>query len=180
MEASKRNKISKFLSLILRHAPDEIGLVLDENGWADVGELIAKAAQKGMVFSREDIEEVVVTNDKQRFSYNEDKSRIRANQGHSIDVDLQLQRKEPPVTLYHGTVAKFLGMIEEQGLQKMSRHHVHLSADRLTAEKVASRRGEAIILVIRSEEMRLAGFEFFLSDNGVWLTDHVPVKYIDF
>lgn len=168
------------MSLILRHAPDEIGLVLDENGWADVDALIAKAAQKGVLFSSKELEEVVVTNDKQRFAYNADKSRIRANQGHSIDVELQLEAKEPPETLYHGTVLKFIGSIKDQGLKKMSRQHVHLSVDRLTAEKVGSRRGDAIILVVRSREMSADGFEFFLSENGVWLTDQVPVKYIEF
>ena len=180
METNQRNRISKFLSLILRHAPETIGLVLDEHGWVDVEELIAKAAQKGKSFSWAELDEVVITNDKQRFAFNEDKSRIRASQGHSIDVELQLEIKEPPETLYHGTVPKFLDNIRRQGLQKMSRHHVHLSADRSTAEKVGSRRGEAVILIVRSKEMHADGFEFFLSENGVWLTNHVPVKYIDF
>lgn len=180
METNQRNKISKFLSLILRHTPEKIGLVLDENGWADVEELIVMSGQKGMIFSRADLEEVVATNDKQRFAYNEDKSRIRASQGHSIDVELQLGTKEPPETLYHGTVAKFLDSIRREGLKKMSRHHVHLSGDRTTAEKVGNRRGKAVILVVRSGVMYGDGFEFFLSDNEVWLTDHVPLKYIEF
>jgi putative RNA 2'-phosphotransferase len=180
METNQRNGISKFLSLILRHAPETIGLVLDEHGWADVDELLVKAAKKGKTFSREELEEVVVTNDKQRFAFNEDKSRIRASQGHSIDVELQLEAKEPPETLYHGTVPKFLDSIRRQGLKKMSRQYVHLSADRLTAEKVGSRRGEAVILAVRSKEMSADGFGFFLSENGVWLTDHVPMKYIVF
>jgi putative RNA 2'-phosphotransferase len=179
METNQRNKISKFLSLILRHAPEKIGLVLDENGWVDVEELITKAAQDKMIFSREELEEVVVTNDKQRFAFNEDKSRIRANQGHSIDVELQLESREPPETLYHGTVPKFLESIRLEGLKKMNRNHVHLSPDTATAEKVGSRRGEAVILVVRSKAMYNDGFAFFVSDNGVWLTDHVPVKYID-
>jgi putative RNA 2'-phosphotransferase len=180
METNQRNRISKFLSLILRHAPEKIGLELDENGWADVEELVAKAAQNKMVFSRADLEEVVATNDKQRFGYNEDKSRIRASQGHSIDVELQLETKEPPETLYHGTVPKYLGSIRREGLRKMSRHHVHLSGDRGIAEKVGNRRGEAVILVVRSKAMYNDGFAFFISANGVWLTDHVPIKYIEF
>ena len=180
METNQRNKISKFLSLILRHAPGKIGLVLDENGWADVDELIGKARQDGMIFSREELAEVVVTNDKQRFAYSDDKSRIRANQGHSVEVELQLKAKKPPETLYHGTARKFLDSIRQEGLKKMSRNHVHLSADKVTAEKVGNRRGEAVILVVQSKAMYGDGFEFFLSDNGVWLTDHVPVKYIEF
>jgi putative RNA 2'-phosphotransferase len=180
MQTGKRNKISKFLSLVLRHAPEKIGLVLDEQGWCDVEELIAKAANKQIPFSRAELEEVVVTNDKQRFAFNEDKSRIRANQGHSIEVELKLEAREPPETLFHGTVDRFLDGIRQQGLKKMNRHHVHLSADRLTAEKVGNRRGEAIILVVQTKAMHQDGFVFFLSDNGVWLTDHVPVKYINF
>ena len=179
METGKRDKISKFLSLILRHAPGKIGLVLDENGWADVAELIDKSAKKQMFFSAGELEEVVVTNDKQRFSYNADKTKIRANQGHSIEVELQLEKKTPPEILYHGTVARFLDRIRQEGLKKMNRHHVHLSGDKLTAEKVGSRRGDAVILVVRSGEMAGDGFEFFFSENGVWLTDHVPMKYID-
>ena len=180
MQESKRNMISKFLSLVLRHDPGKIGLQLDESGWADVEELISKSAGGNMIFSPQDLEEVVVTNDKQRFGYNEDKSKIRANQGHSIEVELQLVQKEPPETLYHGTVNRFLESIKGQGLQKMNRHHVHLSAERLTAEKVGSRRGEAVILIVRSGAMAKDGFAFFFSENGVWLTDHVPVKYIVF
>jgi len=180
MQENNKNRISKFLSLVLRHEPGKIDLELDDQGWADVNELISKAALKNMVFSLSELEEVVVTNDKQRFAYNGDKSKIRANQGHSIDVELQLEKRQPPEVLYHGTVDKFLESIRAQGLQKMSRHHVHLSADRLTAEKVGNRRGKAITLVIRSGEMSRAGIEFYQSANGVWLADSVPAEYIVF
>jgi putative RNA 2'-phosphotransferase len=180
MNEKDRNRISKFLSLVLRHDPGSIGLELDENGWAAVEMLIARSAGKGRVFSLEELEEVVVKNDKQRFSFNGDKTKIRANQGHSVEVELQLEKEIPPITLYHGTVERFLTPIRAEGLQKMSRHHVHLSKDKETAEKVGNRRGPAIILTIRSGEMSKDGFVFYVSSNGVWLTDHVPIKYIDF
>jgi putative RNA 2'-phosphotransferase len=180
MDEKEKKRISKFLSLILRHNPDTIGLRLDENGWADVGELIQKSADNGMPFSSEELEEVVFTNDKQRFAFTEDKTRIRANQGHSIGIDLELEAKAPPETLYHGTVERVLQNIMNEGLRKMERHHVHLSQDRKTAEKVGSRRGSAVILIVRSGEMSKDGFEFYLSENGVWLTDRVPARYIDF
>lgn len=179
MDEKTKKKTSKFLSLILRHSPDTIGLRLDENGWADVEELIQKSVGKSMYFSSQELEEVVLTNDKQRFAFNDDKTRIRASQGHSVDVELQLEAKVPPEVLYHGTVEKFLQSIMTEGLRKMERHHVHLSQDRETAEKVGSRRGTAIILVVRSGEMNREGVEFYLSANGVWLTEQVPVKYIE-
>ncbi|HEV9038108.1 MAG TPA: RNA 2'-phosphotransferase, partial [Puia sp.] len=140
----------------------------------------SKSAMNNVCFSKEDLEEVVVTNDKQRFSFSDGGTRIRANQGHSIAVELQLKPQKPPQVLFHGTVGKFLNSIKEKGLQKMDRHHVHLSADRSTAERVGNRRGEAVILTVKSYEMGWDGFEFFLSENGVWLTDHVPVRYIEF
>jgi putative RNA 2'-phosphotransferase len=180
MNDKEKKRVSKFLSLILRHEPDKIGLQLDENGWADVDELIMKTSSEGYVFSHQELEEVVASNDKQRFSFNEDKTRIRANQGHSIDVKLQLKEKRPPDLLYHGTVGKFLQSIKTEGLRKMERHHVHLSRDRETAERVGQRRGLPVILTVRSSEMHHDGFVFYLSENGVWLTDHVPVNYIDY
>jgi len=178
MNEKEKYRISKFLSLVLRHKPDEIGLHLDEHGWADVSELITKAALRGRIFATQDLEEIVATNDKQRFSFNGDKSRIRANQGHSIDVELQLEATTPPEQLFHGTVERFLPAIRAKGLLKMNRHHVHMSSDKVTAEKVGDRRGTAIILRIRSGDMYKDGFVFYLSTNGVWLTDHVPAKYI--
>ena len=178
MNEKEKYRISKFLSLVLRHKPDEIGLHLDEHGWADVSELITKAALRGRIFATQDLEEIVATNDKQRFAFNSDRSRIRANQGHSIDVELQLEATTPPEQLFHGTVERFLPAIRAKGLLKMNRHHVHMSRDKVTAEKVGDRRGTAIILTIRSGDMYKDGFVFYLSTNGVWLTDHVPAKYI--
>jgi len=170
---------SKFLSLILRHKPEIIGLRLDQHGWADVEELIAKSALHDRLFSKEGLQEIVRTNDKQRFAFNEDETKIRASQGHSLEVELGLTPLAPPEYLYHGTIAKFIDNIRIDGLKKMSRQHVHLSMDRETAEKVGSRHGKAVILHIQSEKMHADGFSFYLSQNGVWLTDHVPVKYID-
>lgn len=180
MDDKQIKNISKFLSLILRHSPETIGLQLDENGWADVTELITKAAAHRQVFDMATLEMVVAGNDKQRFAFNEDHTRIRANQGHSINVELNLVAQEPPEVLYHGTVAKFLQNIQQEGLLKMSRQHVHLSKERATAEKVGSRRGVPVILTVRSGQMFRDGISFYLSENGVWLTDAVPARYIEF
>jgi putative RNA 2'-phosphotransferase len=180
MDIKARNIVSKFLSFVLRHKPEAIGLSLDENGWANVDELLVLAAEHGTRFTREELVEVVSTNDKQRFAFNLDGKKIRANQGHSVEVELELTEKEPPAVLYHGTVGRFVEAIRAEGLKKMNRRHVHLSKDRETAEKVGERRGEAVILVVRSGEMFGEGFLFFMSENGVWLTDHVPEKYIDY
>jgi putative RNA 2'-phosphotransferase len=180
MNEKRAKNISKFLSLILRHSPQTIQLQLDENGWAAVEELITKCATNGNAFTLPELEEVVASNDKQRFSFNETHTHIRASQGHSIAVELDLAPCEPPEFLYHGTVAKFLDAIRSQGLHKMKRQHVHLSKDSDTAEKVASRRGSPVILRISSSLMHKNGIAFYLSENGVWLTDHVPVMYIEF
>lgn len=170
--------ISKFLSLILRHSPETIHLKLDENGWADVEELITKSNKNRKSLDFETLQYVVETNDKKRFAFNEDLTKIRANQGHSITIDLELQPQTPPDELYHGTVAKFMDAILKDGLQKMSRQHVHLSKDKETAIKVGSRRGAAIILKINTHQMVNDGYLFYCSENGVWLTDEVPPKYI--
>ncbi|WP_109436659.1 MULTISPECIES: RNA 2'-phosphotransferase [Aquimarina] len=172
--------ISKFLSLILRHNPGKIKLYLDENGWADVSELLSKAKRHQPILDFELLKEIVETNDKKRFAFNEGETRIRANQGHSIQIDLEYKPVRPPEFLYHGTVAKFMDAIREKGLLKMSRHHVHLSEERETATNVGSRRGKPIILTVRSGEMYTNGIEFFQSDNGVWLTDTVAPEYIEF
>ncbi|BAV05611.1 putative RNA 2'-phosphotransferase [Filimonas lacunae] len=169
---------SKFLSLVLRHRPEIIGLELDSNGWADVQELIAKCQSEGRSLSREELDEIVALNDKKRFAYNESGTHIRASQGHSIEVELNLAASEPPEYLYHGTVGAFVPAIQQQGLLKMQRQHVHLSKDKETAIKVGGRRGVPVVLVVRSGHMHKDGFTFCLSDNGVWLTDHVPAKYI--
>lgn len=171
---------SKFISLVLRHQPEVIGLHLDENGWADTGELIRKLnSYKNMQVDMTLLEEVVTTNDKQRFSFNNDKTQIRANQGHSIEIELNLAPAVPPDILYHGTASRFLDSILETGLQKQNRQHVHLSATQETARIVGGRHGKPIVLIIRAKEMFDAGYIFFLSENKVWLTNHVPAEYIN-
>jgi len=169
-------KISKFLSLVLRHKPDAAGVQLDENGWVDIDSLIAGAKKVGNIFDREQLEHVVRESDKQRFIIDGD--RIRANQGHSVKIDLELRAVEPPNALFHGTVDRFMDKIMVEGLKKMKRHHVHLSQDIKTAEKVGSRRGAPVILKIDSLAMQEDGHEFMCSENGVWLTESVPSRYI--
>ncbi|REC80573.1 RNA 2'-phosphotransferase [Chryseobacterium elymi] len=178
MNEIENKRISKFLSLILRHQPETIQLTLDENGWADVDELITKAAKGRMHFTFEDLEEVVETNNKKRFAFNEDKTRIRASQGHSIDIDLALKSLQPPDFLYHGTAETNISCILAKGIEKRSRQHVHLSADKETATKVGMRHGKPVILTIRTNTMHEDGIAFYLSANGVWLTDFVDAKYI--
>lgn len=177
MSNTNITQISKYLSLILRHQPQSIGLVLDPNGWADVDELLNKSKLK---FSFQQLVEVVEKNDKQRFILSDDQTKIRANQGHSIKIDLDLTPQIPPPILYHGTVEKYLDSIRIEGLKKMNRNHVHLSKDIETAQKVGSRRGIAIILKIDAKAMNNDEILFYCSENGVWLTDNVPTKYISF
>lgn len=166
--------LSKFLSLVLRHKPETIGLKLDANGWASVSEIL-----RGMKIEMSALEKVVAENDKQRFSFNADKTKIRANQGHSVKVDVELAEKVPPEILYHGTVERNAESIERRGLLKMKRLYVHLSADVETAKKVAGRRaGAAVIYEIFARQMYDAGFKFYQSENGVWLTEHVPPKFL--
>lgn len=171
-------RTSKFLSLILRHRPDTIGVSLNDNGWISIQDLIDAANAKGHNLSRELLDEVVFTNDKQRFSYSRDGQMIRANQGHSIQINLELESIDPPDVLYHGTVERFLNSIVASGLQKMKRQHVHLSATIETARNVGKRRGKPVVLSVNSGEMNGDGYKYFLSQNGVWLTDSVPCKYI--
>ncbi|HKX27397.1 MAG TPA: RNA 2'-phosphotransferase [Blastocatellia bacterium] len=173
-------KTSKFLSLVLRHNPGKIGLQLDQAGWTLVEELLSKCRAHGVKLTAEELREVVARNDKQRFSYSEDGLMIRANQGHSIEVDLEYEPALPPAVLYHGTAEKFLPSIKEQGLIKGRRHHVHLSADLETAHRVGQRHGQPVVLRVRAGEMQEAGFLFYLSANGVWLTEQVPVPYLLF
>ena len=177
MIGSTVKSISKFLSLVLRHHPEKIGLELDEHGWADVTELIEKS-RGYCTFSFYDLLEVVNTNDKQRFSFNVEKTKIRANQGHSIDIDLALSPIEPPEYLYHGTTTRSISSIMRGGISKVSRNHVHLSIDKETATKVGSRHGIPVILTIRAGQMHRDGILFYRSENGVWLTEHVEKKYI--
>lgn len=171
-------QISKFLSLILRHNPGKIGLTLDEQGWAEVDELMRLAQGRGPTLSRELIEEVVATNDKQRFALSEDGRLIRANQGHSIAVDLGLVPQTPPALLYHGTADKNLPSIMAQGLLPGRRQHVHLSADVETAVKVGRRHGRPIVLKVQTGAMHAAGHLFYKSANGVWLVAAVPASFI--
>jgi putative RNA 2'-phosphotransferase len=172
-------KISKFLSLVLRHQPATIGLKLDGAGWVGVDELLAACNKNGRRITAKQLDFVVENNDKKRFAFNEDKTRIRANQGHSVKVELEYQPTIPPPILYHGTAIRYLNSIFEQGLVKGNRHHVHLSADKKTALVVGQRQGKAVILIVRSEKMHDDGSQFFISANGVWLTDHVPAKYLE-
>jgi putative RNA 2'-phosphotransferase len=173
-------KYSKFLSLILRHKPEVIGLSLDENGWADVVQLIDLANQQGTALTIALLEEVVATNDKKRFAFSTDKSKIRASQGHSIEVDLALVPQQPPEYLFHGTATRFLASIRDRGLIPGSRQHVHLSADKSVAIDVGQRHGKPVVLTVDSSKMNQAGYNFFLSANGVWLTAVVPSEYLDF
>ena len=181
MNDKNKKQKSKFLSLVLRHNPQLIDLSLDKNGWANLEELMQKATKKRKHYSQEEIEEIVKTCNKQRFSLNDDKTKIRANQGHSLKtIDLELEKVQPPEFLYHETVAKYMDAIRAKGLLKMSRQHVHMSKDIDTAINVGSRRGKPIILSLRTGDMHRAGFTFHCSKNGVWLTDSVPTEYIDF
>jgi putative RNA 2'-phosphotransferase len=173
-------KTSKFLSLVLRHEPEAIGLKLDEQGWADVQDLIDRMRQKNHAIDLAVLTKVVESNDKQRFSFNDDRTRIRANQGHSIEIDLALNPLKPPDVLYHGTAIRFLEAIRQKGLVKGARRHVHLSADEQTASKVGQRHGKPVVLVVRSGAMHSAAIQFFRAANGVWLTEHVPNGYINF
>lgn len=171
--------ISRLLSLVLRHKPEVIGITLDKNGWVSIDELIEKLKlRKDTSVTFEHLQEIIDTNDKQRFAFNSDKTMIRASQGHSVKVDLKLSNEKPPINLFHGTVEKSLESIFKTGLTKMKRHAVHLSEDLKTADVVGSRRGKSIILTIKSGLMFFDGYKFQKSENGVWLTDIVPSKYI--
>lgn len=168
-------KKSKHLSKVLRHDPGSVGLKLDAAGWVNVGELLT-----AMKLSRDDLEQVVAENDKKRFEFNADRTCIRASQGHSVDVDLGYEEQTPPEFLWHGTSLDVLPAIREKGLLKMDRHHVHLSADEATANIVARRRPRSVLVKVASGEMARAGTKFYRSTNGVWLTDHVPARYLRF
>jgi putative RNA 2'-phosphotransferase len=171
-------KTSKFLSKHLRHAPQEIGLTLEPGGWVLVSDLLEACRRARFFLDRDLLEQVVTLNDKQRFAFDESGDRIRANQGHSTEVDLQLEPVEPPFTLFHGTASKSIASILETGVTRGSRHHVHLSQDAETARRVGARHGKPVILKVQSRAMFEAGFVFFKSENDVWLTDHVPAKFL--
>ncbi|MGE0130017.1 MAG: RNA 2'-phosphotransferase [Blastocatellales bacterium] len=178
--SDRKVKISKFLSLVLRHQPEKIGLKLDESGWTSVEHLIEAARRHGIEFTLEELQHVVANNDKKRFSFSGDGLSIRANQGHSIEIELGYEPAEPPEVLYHGTAEKFLTSIKQQGLIKGKRHHVHLSADVETAVKVGQRHGKPTILRVKAGQMYQDSFVFYISANGVWLTERVPVQYLVF
>lgn len=169
---------SKFIALILRHKPDTIGISLDEHGWANVDELV-KGISKTQPFNMDMLEEIVRTDNKQRYSFNEDKTLIRANQGHSIPVDIELDEKEPPELLWHGTGEKYVDSIDKQGLISKSRLYVHLSKDEETAISVGKRHGIPVLYQVKARQMYNDGFKFYLSVNGVWLTKEVPIKYLE-
>ncbi|MBV9791792.1 MAG: RNA 2'-phosphotransferase [Chloroflexi bacterium] len=171
-------RISKYLSKHLRHQPERLGLELGPGGWVPVDELLAACARNNFPISRAELDEVVGDNDKQRFAFDPTGTLIRAQQGHSVEVDLQLEAATPPAVLYHGTIERNLPAIQADGLLKMQRHHVHLSADLETATKVGARRGRPVILVVDAAAMEQAGFTFYRSGNGVWLVDHVPPQYL--
>ena len=171
-------KLSKFISLILRHKPEEVGITLDDFGWAKVEDLINGINNSGRKIDIEILEEIVRTDNKQRYSFNEDKTKIRANQGHSIPVNIEFKELEPPNTLYHGTATKSLEGIKSQGIKSMSRLYVHLSKDYETAVNVGSRHGKCVVLVINAKRMYEDGIKFYLSENGVWLTEYIDPKYI--
>jgi len=171
-------KLSKFLSLVLRHKPQTIGIELDGNGWTEVKDLLQKMNDYGKFIDLKTLKVVVENNDKKRFAFNESGTKIRANQGHSIKIDLGYTAQEPPEILYHGTATKYLSSIYQIGLQKRQRHHVHLSADLDTATKVGKRHGQLVIFEVAAKVMFETGHSFFISENGVWLTDVVPVEYL--
>ena len=175
-------RISKFMSLVLRHKPQTIGIELDEAGWVDIDTLVTAMNQHpgGRGVTRDKLLQVVADNDKQRFCLSDDGQRIRARQGHSVEVALGLQPATPPEHLLHGTPQQNVAPIRESGLRKMNRNHVHLHAERETAQAVGARRGKPVLLSVRSGEMHRDGHEFFVTGNNVWLTDHVPSEYIDF
>jgi putative RNA 2'-phosphotransferase len=178
MDTASLKRVSKSLSYVLRHRPDSIGLTLRDGGWVAVDDLLAAFKRSGKLLSRELLNVVVAENDKQRFEFSEDRSRIRARQGHSAKVELGYEPATPPDVLYHGTATKNLDSIFHSGLVKGRRHHVHMSTNRETMLQVAMRHGRPVVLAIDAKQMFADGHEFFVSGNHVWLTEHVPPEYI--
>jgi putative RNA 2'-phosphotransferase len=179
MNDSRLIKVSKYLSKYLRHTPDEIGIKLAPGGWVVVDELLSASAKNKFPISRQELQLVVESNEKQRFSFDSIGTLIRANQGHSVKVDLQLEPVVPPDELYHGTGSKSVESILQAGLCKMSRHHVHLSRDIATAKTVGARHGKPAVFIVNAAAMHQAGYIFYCSDNGVWLVDSVPPEYLN-
>ncbi|MEU5214768.1 RNA 2'-phosphotransferase [Streptomyces sp. NPDC020807] len=176
MDERRTVKVSKYLSKHLRHQPERIGLTLDAHGWTEIDTLLRSAADHGFRITREELDHVVATNDKKRFAI--EGTRIRASQGHTVRVDLDLPAAEPPAYLFHGTVAAALPAIRAEGLRPMARHHVHLSPDRETATRVGARRGRPVVLSVDAGAMHRAGHVFHVSANGVWLADAVPPEFL--
>lgn len=170
-------KISKHLALILRHKPEVVGITLDKNGWANVKDLI-DGINKQYDFDMETLEEIVATDDKQRYSFNEDMTKIRANQGHSVDVDVELEEVVPPEYLWHGTATKYVESIRKEGLIPKSRLYVHLSESYMTAMDTGARHGKPMVFCVKAEDMYNDGYKFYKSKNGVWLTKFVPKEYL--
>lgn len=180
MNEKQHKSISRFLSLVLRHRPALVGVTLSEGGWVLVEDLLSGMHDAGRHVTQTELFEVVRANDKQRFQLSEDGERIRATQGHSVDVDLGYRPAEPPEVLLHGTPEQFVSSIRREGLKKQKRHHVHLHEDASLAGSVGKRRGRPVVLEIAAREMDRSGFEFFVTPNAVWLTDHVPPQFIRF
>lgn len=178
MSPERKLKVSKYLSKHLRHSPEALGLQLAPGGWVTVAALLEACAKHRFPITREELDEVVATSDKKRFSFDDSGQQIRANQGHSTEVDLQLSPMEPPDSLFHGTAERHLSAIQKEGLLKMNRHHVHLSKDQETARRVGARHGKPVVLTVDAARMRQAGQLFYQSENGVWLVDTVPPEYL--
>ncbi|TKC08306.1 RNA 2'-phosphotransferase [Pedobacter polaris] len=178
LSEKESKRISKFLSYVLRHHPELIGIELDENGWTDITILIEKAIAHDIKLDQETLNYIVETNNKKRFAFNETFDKIRASQGHSVSIDLAYTPQKPPKLLYHGTAVKTAAFIFKSGIEKQSRQHVHLSVDFETAINVGSRHGKPFVFTVNAEEMFNDQFNFYLAENGVWLTDYVPAKYL--
>ena len=178
VDPKRRTRISKFMSLVLRHQPETAKLTLEPGGWVLIEDLLTGSVEAGVPFTRDEMEEVVEGCEKQRFAIDPTDTKIRANQGHSTEVDLQLEPAEPPAELYHGTPERSVDAVLRDGLFRMARHHVHLSPDTQTATKVGARRGRPVILAIDAARMRADGITFYCSANGVWLVEHVPPQYL--
>lgn len=180
MDEKRRVKVSKFLSKYLRDEPQRLGLTLAPGGWVSVSDLLAACARNNFAIAIEELIDVVETSDKQRFAFDDDRTSIRANQGHSVEVDLQLEPTKPPDRLYHGTAERTVPLIRHDGLLRMARHHVHLSPDAETAMRVGQRHGRPVVLTVDAAAMHNASILFYCSENGVWLVDAVPPTFISF
>ncbi|UPL47942.1 RNA 2'-phosphotransferase [Hymenobacter sublimis] len=178
LSEKEATRLSKLLSLVLRHNPAHLGLTLEAQGWVEVDTLLAQAKAHQVPLTRENLQYIVETNAKQRFRFSEDQQRIRASQGHSVEVALGYSPVTPPTVLYHGTATRHQASIQQNGLQKMSRQHVHLSADIATARQVGSRHGQPVVFAVEAARMHADGHSFYQADNGVWLTEEVPAQYL--